>query len=354
MLSNMPPKSVCVLRLSAIGDVCHTLAVIRTLQAAWPKTQFTWVIGKLEATLIGDIPGIEFVVFDKSAQKRTALREFREAFQGRHFDILLHMQAALRASWLARLIHADAKIGFDKARAKDFQWLFTSHKIAAKPQQHVIEGLFGFAEHCGVAGQRRHWDIPLSADDHAFAKRYTQHPTLIISPCSSQRARNFRNWAAEHYAAIVDYAYRQYGLHTILTGGPTALEQEYGENISQLANNPVTNLIGQTTLKQLLALLKHSQLLIAPDSGPVHMATTVNTPVIGLYASSNPARTGPSEQQEWTVNAYPQAAQKYLQQPHTALKWGQRIRHPNVMDCISVDSVIERLDALIHNLRSQA
>src|SRR5882757_557568 len=118
-----PPADVCVLRLSALGDVCHALAVVRTLQQAWPQTRFTWIIGKIEAKLLGHIPDIEFIVFDKNAGLQ-AYRELRQKMR-RHFDVLLHMQLSLRASAIAALVPAKIKLGFDRARARELQWLVT-------------------------------------------------------------------------------------------------------------------------------------------------------------------------------------------------------------------------------------
>src|SRR5215203_6669542 len=92
-----PPSTVCILRLSAIGDTCHVLPVVRTLQRAWPNARFTWVIGRVEAKLLGHIPDIEFITVDKSSHW-SAYRTLRRAMRGRHFDVLMHMQLAMRAS----------------------------------------------------------------------------------------------------------------------------------------------------------------------------------------------------------------------------------------------------------------
>ena len=116
-----PPKRICLLRLSAVGDITHTLPVVRTLQHYWPETQLTWVIGKLEATLVNDIPDIEFIIFDKARGLYAYVDVWRQ-LRGRQFDVLLHMQMSLRASMLSLLIHAPIKLGFDKQRAKDMQW----------------------------------------------------------------------------------------------------------------------------------------------------------------------------------------------------------------------------------------
>ena len=123
------PRNVCILRLSALGDTCHVVPILRTLQRAWPETRFTWVIGKAEARLMGLIEGVEFITVDKRAGLFGTRRALRERLAGRSFDVLLHMQLALRASLLAQAIRADLKLGFDRARARELQWLFTDAQI---------------------------------------------------------------------------------------------------------------------------------------------------------------------------------------------------------------------------------
>ena len=105
-----------MLRLSALGDVCHVLPVVRTLQDAWPATRITWILGKLEHKLLGHLPGIDFVTFDKKAGI-DGYRALRRQLAGRRYDALLHMQLAIRASIAAATVPAGVKIGFDRARA---------------------------------------------------------------------------------------------------------------------------------------------------------------------------------------------------------------------------------------------
>lgn len=337
-----PPRSVCLLRLSAIGDTCHVVPVLRTLQRAWPGTQFTWVIGKTEARLMSLIEGVEFIIVDKRAG-RDARRAIRRQLRARHFDVLLHMQLAFRASLLVRHIRATIKLGFDRPRARELQWLFTNARIAARQRQHVMDSFFGFAEALGVHDRVMRWDVPLPADAYAYAQRLIpdERPTLVISPCSSHR---LRNWRPERYAAVADYASRQHGMRVILCGGPTEIERETGAAIEAAARTPLINQIGKDTLPQLLALLDRATVLVAPDSGPVHMATMVRTPVVGLYAATNPARSGPYLSRPWCVNAYDEAARRFRGRPAERLPWTEKIEEPGVMDLITVEQVTEKLD----------
>ncbi len=345
------PESICVLRLSAAGDICHTLPVVRTIQQAWPDTHITWVIGRLEHTLVGDIPDIEFVVFDKS-EGFNAYRKLYRQMRGRHFDVLLHMQMALRASVASLLIPSRIRLGFDRRRAKDLQWLFTNHKIAPRERQHVMDSLFGFTEALGIEQKVLEWNIPIPAEARDKIKQAIgDGDYLVISPCSSM---SYRNWHSEGYAAVADYAAEKYGLKVVVTGGPSEIEQHYAGEISRLTKSEIINLVGKTSLKELLAILEEARLVIAPDSGPAHMATAVNTPVIGLYASTNPDRAGPYLSPELVVNRYPEAVREKYQTDATSVTWGSRVRDAGTMELITIEDVEKKLDSAIEASSNKA
>jgi heptosyltransferase I len=346
-----PPRSVCILRLSAIGDTCHVVPVLRTLQHAWPQTHFTWVIGRLEHRLMGLIEGVEFIIVDKRAGFG-GWRDLRMRLRARPFDALLHMQSALRASLIAREVRADLKLGFDRGRARELQWLFTNRRIEPGAREHVLDGFFGFAAALGVSERILRWDVPWPATASAYAGQLVpaDRPALVISPCSSHP---LRNWRAERYAAVADHAAEQHGMRVLLCGGPSALEREMGAAIERAARTPLINTIGRDTLPQLLAVLARATVLLSPDSGPVHMATMVGTPVIGLYAVTNPARSGPYLSRRWCVDAYPLAARRFEQRAPDELPWTQKIEQPGVMDLIEVAAVTARLDELMRERARQ-
>ena len=339
-----PPRSVCILRLSAIGDVCHVVPIVRTLQQAWPGTQLTWIIGKTEARLMSLIEGVEFIIVDKRASP-AARRAQRQQLTGRRFDVLLHMQLALRASLLARRVRAPLKVGFDRARARELQWLFTNARIAPRVREHVLDSFFGFTELLGLTQRVLRWDLPLPAEAREYARQLIPdaQPTLVISPCSSH---TLRNWMPERYAAVAEHALQRHGMRVILAGGPTTLEREVGAQIERLCPVPLINQIGKDTLPQLLALLARARVLVTPDSGPAHMATMVGTPVVGLYAATNPARSGPYLSARWCVNAYPEAARTFRGVEPEELPWTHKIEEAGVMELISIGQVTAKIDEL--------
>ena len=334
---------MAVLKLSAIGDVCHALPVVRTLQRAWPKSRFTWIIGRAEAALLGGISDIEFLVLDKKAGL-SGYSALRRAVRGRRFDLLLHMQFALRASLAALLTPARVKLGYDRERALDLQWLFSSHRIAAGAREHVMDGLFGFARACGISEREYRWDIPVpeAARERAARILAGAERNLIVSPCSSHPVRN---WRPEYFAQVCDYAASELGLRVILCGGPSPLEQQAGILIASTMRQPCLNLIGQDTLIEFFALLSGADLLLTPDSGPAHMATAAGVAVIGLYASTNSARSGPYFSREWCVDRFDLAARKYLGKSAAELPWRTKIDRPGIMDLIAPEDVMERLAA---------
>jgi heptosyltransferase I len=341
-----PPESLCILRLSAIGDTCHTVPVVRAIQDAWPATRLTWIIGRTEHSLLKGLEGVDFVVLDKTLGWRGYL-DVRRALEGQRFDALLHMHASARANMVSLCVRSKLRIGFDRARARDHQWLFTNTRLPPRRERHVMDGLFEFAELIGVQPGKPRWDIPIGAGDVAAIEPHFAPgvPTLAISPCTGQRFRNYRNWRADWYAEIADYAAQRYGARVLLTGGSTAIEQTYGREITSTARSKPHNLIGQTSLKQLLAVLQRASVVLCPDSGPAHMATAVGTPVVGLYATSNRHRTGPYFSQHLVVDKYPEAVAREFGQPIETLRWGQRVRDPAAMSLITVPDVTAKLDA---------
>lgn len=337
------PASICLLRLSALGDVTHVVPLVRTLQSAWPQVQLTWVIGKGEHRLLAGLPGVEFVEYDKKtglAGMRALRRELKQRLGpvGR-FDALLQMQVAARANLLSAYIPARRRVGYDRSRSKDLHGLFVNERIADRPGIHVLDAIGSFCEPLGLHQNQVRWDLPVPDEAREWARaQWPQDgtPTLLISPCSSHV---LRNWPADRLAAVADHAASR-GWRVVLCGGRSDLERTTGDAILAAMRQPALDLIGKDTLKQLPALLERGHLLMTPDSGPMHIANAMGTKVLGLHAASNPARSGPYSDRRYCVDRYDDASRKYLGKPAAALRWGTKIEHDGVMDLITVDDAI--------------
>jgi heptosyltransferase I len=339
--------SICLLRTSAIGDVTHVVPLVHTLQQAWPQASLTWIVGKLERRLVGDLPGAEFVTFDKAAGW-AGMRAVHAALRGRRFDALLQMQVALRANLLSLGIKAERRIGYDPARSKDLHGLVVNTRIPARTGEHVLDAIGSFCEPLGLKQTQVRWDIPIPDEAHAWAAEQLpgDTPTLLVSPTSSHA---LRNWRPERYAAVMDHAIAR-GWRVALVGGPSAVERGMADAVLAACQSQPLDLTGKDTLKKLLALLDRAQLLLTPDSGPMHMANAVGTKVLGLHAASNPHRSGPYSDRRWCVDKYDEASRKYLGKPASEIPWGSKIEKLGVMDLIGVGDVIERYEAAAHDM----
>ena len=320
--------------------------MIRALQKTWPETSITWIIGPGEYRLVGDLPGIEFIVFDKR-RPLSALRKLRRKLAGRRFDALLLAQVSARASLVSLNIRADRRVGFDRARSREGHGLFINERIAAVPFQHQAEAMIEFARHLGAlepdAADRR---PPIPEDARAFAVDHQPQPgrAVLISPASSHAARN---WSADGYARVADWIIERHARPVILVGGPSAAERELGQAIADRMRFAPTDLIGQDTLKQALAMIDRAACLVTPDAGPAHFAAALGTPVVGLYAATWSRRSGPLGSLEHCVDRFAEASRKHLGCEPEAVRWGRRLEFPGVMDLIEPEAVIGRLNHLL-------
>lgn len=342
-LFNTAPNSICILRLSAIGDVCNAIAAVQAIQHQWPQTHLTWITGKLEAQLIQDLPGIHVIVFDKKQGWR-AYRDVWTQLKGEKFDALLHMQYAIRASIVTLGIKAKYKLGFDAQRSQDFQTLFTNVKVPSPQEPHVLDGFLAFAQHLGVTHRSPEWQIRYSTEDKHWAEAQldAQKRNLVIVAGAS---KSYKNWTPEGYAQVLEHANNK-GWHVLLAGSPSTVEQTLAQKIIRNSSIPVHSVVGQSTLKQMLALIDHADLIIAPDTGPVHMANAMKTPVIGLYAHHNPQRTGPYFYRNYVISAYQEALKAEQKKEGSQLGWRVRVKDKHAMTRIKVQDVISMFDQL--------
>ena len=332
------PQSLCLLRLSALGDVTHVVPLVRTLQRHWPQARLHWVIDKGGFKLLEGLEGVTFHTYDKKTGL-AGMRALRAELPAEGFDALLQMQVALRANLLSAFIRARRRIGYDRSRSKDLHGLVINERIPDRPGIHVLDAIGSFCEPLGLKQTGVTWDLPVPADAHAWAR--AQWPTdamrtLVISPCSSHERRN---WYADRYAAVADHAAAQ-GWRIVLCGGRSDLERRTADAIIGAMRAPVLDLVGRDTLKQLPALLARADLVMTPDSGPMHIANAMGTAVLGLHAASNPLRSGPYSSVRYCVDRYDDAARRYRGKPASELKWGAKIEHDGVMALITVDDAI--------------
>ncbi|QIM66069.1 glycosyl transferase [Mannheimia granulomatis] len=336
---NSKPLSICILRLSAIGDVCHTLAVIQAIQRHYPTAEISWIIGKTEAVLMKDIPNVTLIPYDKKTGWKGIFTLWKQLSYKR-FDFLLNLQTAFRASILSLGIKAKKKIGFNKDRAREGQWLFTNQKVEITDSPHVLDGQMMFAKAIGVTDLSAKWYLPVSEQDKEYATQFVdiKRKNVLISPCSSKKEKD---WLPERYAEIANWLIEQ-NINVIIAGSPSIYEMETAAKIQKLAPK-CENISGKTTLKQLTAAIRQVDLVISSDSAAAHIATTQQTPVIGLYAIHNPRRTGPYQDLDRVVSVYDEAILQSYGKPWQQLAWATKAKGKDWMEKITVETVKEKI-----------
>ncbi|MGR5434399.1 glycosyltransferase family 9 protein [Vibrio owensii] len=344
------PSSLCILRLSAIGDVCNTIATVQAIQKQWPETHITWITGKLEAQLLQAIDDVEVIVFDKKAGL-DGYKSLWKQLKGREFDALLHMQYAIRASVATLGIKAKYKLGFSSDRSQDFQTLFTNVKVPSPSSLHVADGLMAFANQIGVPQSELSWSLSYSEEDSTWAKAKlgTVQPNLLLVPGASKA---YKNWNAKGYVDVINHA-REKGWNVILAGSPAKVEVDLANEIQALLREPCLNLVGESSILQMLALIDKAEMVIAPDTGPAHMSSAMNTPIIGLYAHHNPIRVGPYRFLKYAVSVYEEVILAETGKTSQELSWRTRAKDEAAMNRITSDRVVAMFDHVVEDLYPQ-
>jgi len=346
-VSRLSKLNIAVVRFSALGDVAMVVPAVRNLQRSFPNASITWITSPLAYSLLQGLEGVQFEVFDKP-RSLADYRAFYKAFSQRSFDVVLAMQANLRINLLYPALHAPIKIGFDRTRAREGQWLFCNQSIPFR-NSHLVDSFVSFAAHLGAESTPADCTLPIADIDRAWAQEQLAHlpcPLIAIHPFASKAERN---WLPERYAEVIRNATKKWHPGFLLTGGNSPAERECCARLASIAPERTLNLCGQTSPKQLAALLGKAAVLVAPDTGPVHLARAMNTPVVGLYAVASPGLSGPYQQQQYLVNRYPDAVQKLLGKDPGKVPWNTRVHSPNAMALIQVDDVVNQLTRLLEH-----
>ena len=346
MTDTAPPNlNIAIVRFSALGDIVMVAAAIRALQQNLPHVTITWITSPLAYSLLKGMHGIDFEVINKP-RSLSDYRAFYRSFSDLHFDVVLAMQANLRINLLYPALHSPIKIGFDRTRAREGQWLFCNQHIPFK-DNHLVDSFLSFVETLTGKLATATWDMPVDESDMQWAREQLDKlpkPWIAIHPHGSKAERN---WLPDRYAEVVEKTVSRWQGGIVITGGNSSAEQSLCDQLAQITPEKTLNLSGKTTPKQLAALLSLVEVLIAPDTGSVHIARAMDTPVLGLYAVASPKLTGPYQRMEYCVDRYPQAVEKFLGKNLDQLPWNTRVHHPDAMALISVDDVMQQLEKVL-------
>ena len=290
-----PPARILIVMLSAIGDAVHVLPVLNALKRAWPTTDITWLIQPVPLQLVRGHRSVDrFLVF-RRRRGLSAWQSFQEMalqFPREPYDLLLALQVYLKAGVLTGLAPARIKLGFDGARARDLNRLFTTERIEPRGQHHVQDQYFEFLEHMGIDPHPAVWDLPISEAEREAQARFfgaLDRPACAVVVGTSKPQKN---WKAEGYARVVEELEQRWQLQPILVGGPSVTERRMADRVLALTSARVIDALGDD-VRRLVWLLDGCVMTISPDTGPLHISRALERPVVGLYGYTNPKRTGP-------------------------------------------------------------
>jgi heptosyltransferase I len=333
-MSQFPTDRIAIVMMTALGDAVHVLPVITALKRQNPRRHITWVLQPGPAKLVRGHPDIDdIVLFDKSKGVRAYL-EVREEMARRPIDVVLALQVYLKAGLVTALIDAPVKVGFDRARARDLNWLFTTHRIPPHPQQHVQQQYLEFLEYLGVPSEPVVWNLGPWPDEleaqHAFFSRFDRPAVSLVVGTSKPE----KDWIAERWGALSDVLVERFAMQPIVLGGGSARERETARMIHDTATHAPVEVMGGP-LREMVGILAGSALVISLDTGPLHMAVALDRPVISLMGYNNPKRVGPFRKfHDLIVDAYGNPGENYPVTPEH--------RHDR-MARISVDDVVEKV-----------
>jgi heptosyltransferase I len=302
-----PPREICIVMLSAIGDAMHVLPVANALKRAWPESRITWIIQPVPHALVAGHPAIDELIVFRRRRGLGAWRSYRELVRGlagRSFDLLLGLQVYLKAGLVTALAPARVKLGFDRRRARDAQWLFTNHSIPPHPPQHVQDQYFEFLRFLHVDAEPVTWGLEPTAAEREAQEAFfgaLDRPACAVVVGTSKPEKN---WTAEGYARVLERLADQYRLRPVLVGGPAPEERRMAELVQASTSEHVVNALGDD-VRRLMWLIEGSALALTPDTGPLHIARAVGTPVVSLFGRTNPKRSGPYRAfQDLVVDGY--------------------------------------------------
>jgi heptosyltransferase I len=324
---------IAIVMLSAVGDTVHVLPIINALKRHDSANNITWLLNPAPATLVRGHPSIDQII---ELPPRPTLPDLLD-LRRHHFDLVLDLQVALKAGLATAALSAPVKLGFDRARARDLNWLFTTRKIPPHPgRQHVQDQYFEFLDALSIPHGVVEWHLgPYPAERPAQQQFFSQF-TRPIAALSIGATDPDREWLPDRWAAVADALSTTYGLHPVLVGAATPRAQQAAATIQSLSHHPVANALG-SGLRPLVSILDGAALVISVDTATVHMSVALDRPVITLMSNADPRRTGPyRHSQDLIIDAYHDLGAPIPPE----ISW---TRHPNRMPLITVDTVLSRL-----------
>ena len=332
---------LCVVLLSGLGDVVNGLPAVNALRAANPSLRVTWVVEPMPAAILRGHPSIDNIVIYRRSEGIRGLRALWPSLRRfAPFDATINFNVYFKSVWPTLFSGASRRIGFDRSRSFEGVWLASNEHIPAKPRAHTADMFAEFAEYLGAPVTSPEWKLDLSPEDQrehdALREKGDGRPVATVIPASGSYKKD---WVPERWAEVIDALSTQWGFRVLLGGGPGEREQSIAREIVAASSTSIEWAMGDS-VRRLAAIIRSSNLVLAPDTGPVHIARALGVPVIGIYGHTNPWRVGPWRAFEdlWIDHYTDQA--RGPDPSDRKPKW-------NVMETISSSEVLEKVSVAV-------
>ena len=332
----MSGQRVCIVLLTGLGDVVHGLPIANALKRSGFASHVTWVAEPAPSLVVRPHEAVDEVVVYRKKDGWSGVRALRRALHGLNFDLTLNLNVYFKSVWPTWFSGAPRRIGFDRARSHDRIWHFATETIPPRPRAHTQDMFLEFLDVLGVPAQPLEWKLEFTeaerAAQEAWFAPHRDRPLVALVPAS---ANPKKDWPGERYARVVEALEADFGARALIVGGPSARERELAAIIQRESRvKPVSALADD--VRRMMWLVAGADLVIAPDTGPVHVARAREVPVIGLYGHTNPWRVGPYRKYEdlW-VDRYTD--------PDEAPDASNAQPRLGRMELITVDDVMERV-----------
>ncbi|MFO7931849.1 MAG: glycosyltransferase family 9 protein [Desulfosalsimonas sp.] len=328
-------EKICLIRTSAIGDTVHALALANGLKHAYPDSHLTWVLQTLPHEMVKYQPAIDrFITFDRKADARGWMELIRELRKQR-FDLAVIPQASAKTSLITMFTPAAVKLGFDRSRSRELHDLVTNRKIPYRPMGHVQDQFFEFLEYLGITDYPITWNFRFTEEERQWQKIFFasfDSPAIGFVIASAHREKD---WSPRSYARVMDHVFFELGFRPLMIGGPSARERKIADEIAALCRcQPAAAL--EKPIRNTMLQLEGCRMVVAPDTGPLHIAVAMGVPTVGIYGYSDPRRCGPYRFRDLLVDHHNKPGGQNA--PVT------RKTRPGRMETILPQEVIEKLE----------
>ena len=313
--------NILIVKLSAIGDVIHTLPALNAIREHYPQAHITWLIEEVAADLVVGHQALDRVLVSKrkswirrlrGTERRQALKEIRRFLtdlRDTQYDIIIDFHALLKSGLLVGMARGKRKIGFDKGmQHQELSYLFLNERIPPVDMEvHALTRGLMLLNAIGVTTRKVVYDIPFYDGDLAAVRELLgaqgvngSRPLVAINPVALWETKL---WLNDRFAALADRLVSDHHVDVVFTGGPA--DSQVIQTILGMMTQPAANATGRTSLKMLAALYHLSTVLVTTDTGPMHLAAAVGTPVVALFGPTAPWRTGPFGEGHQVVRTAP-------------------------------------------------